>query len=349
MVIPFVVRQKDVDLFDSLDDLVVTTASPAAATETSSASSSQRRKKFQSANNGDADLKASSTLPEESVEVEGLERLNLAASSSFLSPSRNNDRSYSGRNSRRSSISSAGSCSRCSKSIGMACELMDWDYSFRSSTPSVSRRRRSFDGDLDYSFRTTPACVSRRRRSLDGNESLVSTTASTASEDFEENDGNLAPTPMLPKKTGRRYSLSLVPSLPPLETNRRVTFSKNVTVRLVVDDFNKLSNEEKAGVWYTPEELQQVKREGQQLIRDAKAKKISTKNCGGELRGLHMTKKKQRKAHASMVKKCLLDEQFHMDAKHLAKLYSSLSYAPAQIAIKVAAQDAQAAQAALFS
>jgi len=114
-----------------------------------------------------------------------------------------------------------------------------------------------------------------------------------------------------------------------------------------LDDY---SNEEKSQVWYNEQELLQIKQEAQELIQQAKQKKLP--HTADELRGLHMTQKRQRRSVWMMALACVLDEQQRhirngvpkdRAAETLAKLYKSFAFSAVQIAQKLGEEDALAA------
>jgi hypothetical protein len=130
---------------------------------------------------------------------------------------------------------------------------------------------------------------------------------------------------------------------------RHVSFTSTVTVRCI-PDLDDFSTEEKSQVWYNEEELLQIKQEAQQLIQQAKDRTISY--TANELRGLHMTQKRQRRSAWMMALACVLDEQKRQvrdgvskerAAETIAKLYKSFAFSAVQIAQKVAQEDALAA------
>lgn len=131
---------------------------------------------------------------------------------------------------------------------------------------------------------------------------------------------------------------------------RHVSFTSTVTVRCI-PDLDDFSIEEKSQVWYNEEELLQIKQEAQQLIQQAKNRTIL--HTASELRGLHMTQKRQRRSAWMMALACVLDEQKRQlrngvpkdrAAETLAKLYKSFAFSAVQIAQKVGEEDALAAE-----
>ncbi len=283
---PFVVQQSDVDLFDSLDDLdtlVATSVRPPRAP-----------RKIR--DHGSHLMSSCSTLPEESVDLEGVDRI-LATESEDSVHSRS-----SRRGSRRSSIcsSSSSNSSICSKSFG----FNDGDDSIVSCDESISRH--------EYFDESPSGSYSSRRKSR------------------------------------RTRKLTICKSKKSRAPIRHVTFTSTVTVRCI-PDLDDFSSEEKSQVWYNEEELLEIKHEAQQLIQQAKEKKVP--HTADELRGLHMTQKRQRRSAWMMALACVLDEQNRQlrngvpkdrASETLAKLYKSFAFSAVQIAQKLGQDDALA-------
>lgn len=134
---------------------------------------------------------------------------------------------------------------------------------------------------------------------------------------------------------------------------RHVTFHSPVMVH-PVENVSDLSELEQSLVWYSQDELGLLKWEAQQLLKFAKAKRINPKSCP-ELRGLHMTKKRIRRAQSTMAKKHVVEEQQryysngisneHVE-ESLATLYKNLSSMAVQVALEVGNEDAAAAASA---
>jgi hypothetical protein len=128
---------------------------------------------------------------------------------------------------------------------------------------------------------------------------------------------------------------------------RNVSFVAQVALRFI-PDIGDFTNEELSQVWYSEQELLQIKLDTQQLMEQAKQRKIP--HTADELRGLHMNQKRQRRSARVMALTCVLDEQ-KRQARHpgasnpetLAKLYKSFAFSATQIAQKIAHEDAVAA------
>ena len=102
-------------------------------------------------------------------------------------------------------------------------------------------------------------------------------------------------------------------------------------------------------IWYRDYELADIKQEASALINAAKTKKSVSKDST-ELRGLHMSKKKQRRQLWVMALTCVLDEQRNQaalgvsDPAKLARLYQSFTQLATKVAIKTGESDAEAAK-----
>jgi hypothetical protein len=144
------------------------------------------------------------------------------------------------------------------------------------------------------------------------------------------------------RKHRRRFSSRLQPK-------NKVSFHPRVDVR-TIPKLNKLREEELKSQWYQNYELTHIKNEAAETIRMAKNKELPAENGETTLRGLHMSKKHQRRSLWIMALSCVLDEQKRQaraqvnDPETLAKLYSSFAFNAKKTAQEMARQDAKAIQ-----
>jgi hypothetical protein len=145
----------------------------------------------------------------------------------------------------------------------------------------------------------------------------------------------------------RRGSGSRKSSRRRLKKQRHVEFNPRTNVRCIppVED---ASEDELTKRWYRKDELADIKQEASEIRRRIKAKEGP--KDGEELRGLHMSKKQQRRSLWVMALTCVLDEQKRQardkvrDPETMAKLYRSFAFSSEQIAQVLGRQDADAAR-----
>jgi hypothetical protein len=303
----FVVRQSDLDMFDSLDDLFMPSESstsesasseslPVSPKKNKKSSKSSKKKKDKLRHHQSMMMRSFSSLPEDSEDHQALENNMMQSSSSlFLNSS-----------SRRSSVSSntSSNSSVCSKSFGFN------------------------DGDGDESI------VSY------GDESSSSQASDCLSSPRSHRSSSS-------RKHSKRYTTGKPSSIK--AAKKSVHFTSSVTVRSI-PDLDDFTQEERSQVWYNEQELVQIKQEAQDLIEQVKERKLS--HTVDELRGLHMTQKRQRRAAWVMARSCVLDEQKRQarhqhgngsDPETIARMYRSFAFAATQIAQKIGLDDALAA------
>jgi hypothetical protein len=145
----------------------------------------------------------------------------------------------------------------------------------------------------------------------------------------------------------RRGSGSRKSSRRRLKKQRHVEFNPRTNVRSIppVEDASK---DELTKRWYRKDELADIKQEASETLRRVKAKEVP--KDGEELRGLHMSKKQQRRSLWVMALTCVLDEQKRQardkvrDPETISKLYRSFAFSSEQIAQVLGRQDAEAAR-----
>jgi hypothetical protein len=132
-----------------------------------------------------------------------------------------------------------------------------------------------------------------------------------------------------------------------LEKQHHVEFNPRIKVRSI-SHVQDASEDELTKRWYREDELADIKQEASETLRRVKAKEVP--KDGEELRGLHMSKKQQRRSLWAMALTCVLDEQKRQarnkvhDAETMAKLYRSFALSSEQIAQVLGRQDAEAAR-----
>ena len=277
---PFVVKESDLDIFNSEDafDFCVPTPHQQASylQDPVAFSSSSSRDHF----GGD-----SSSHDDFSIASKGMSR----------------------RRQRRTSVcsnSSSGSASTfCSKSINWGDATDEESLASEMEFSISSRSRRS--------------STSRRSSVLSGNGS-------------SHDDMSLVENP---------------PHSPPSgfeKQEKKVRFHRRLKIR-GVPHLKDISSKELHVRWYQEEEIAQLKSDSSEIIRRAKSKEDLQ---GESLRGLHMSKKKQRRSLWIMALSCVLDEQTNQTSQHIhdpdtiAKLYKSFSTVSEQMAIANGKNDA---------
>lgn len=215
------------------------------------------------------------------------------------------------------------------------------------SLHSRSLRRGSRRSSICSSTSSNSSVCSKSFGFNDGDESIVSCDDSV-SRQHHTDESPKSHSSRRKHRRSTKHHKSKKPSgdLAPV---RHVSFTSSVTVRCI-PDLDDFSVEEKSQVWYNEEELLQIKHEAQQLIQQAKDRTIP--HTANELRGLHMTQKRQRRSAWVMALACVLDEQKRQlrngvpkdrGAETLAKLYKSFAFSAVQIAQKVGQEDSLAA------
>jgi hypothetical protein len=130
---------------------------------------------------------------------------------------------------------------------------------------------------------------------------------------------------------------------------KTVIFHPQVNVR-TIPTISNIPEQELASRWYRHYELAHIKNEVTETIRMVKNKELPAESSENTLRGLHMPKKRRRKALWIMAITCVLDEQKRQardqvnDTETLAKLYSSFAFTAKQIAQEMARLDAKAVE-----
>jgi hypothetical protein len=132
-----------------------------------------------------------------------------------------------------------------------------------------------------------------------------------------------------------------------LEKQRHVEFNPRIKVRSIPHE-QDASEDELTKRWYRQDELADIKQEASETLRRVKAKEVP--KDGEELRGLHMSKKQQRRSLWVLALTCVLDEQMRQDRdkvhdpETMAKRYRSFAFSSEQIAQVLGRQDAEAAR-----
>ena len=202
------------------------------------------------------------------------------------------------------------------------------------SSPSSSKNpsRRSSICSSNHSTSSSNSSVCSKSLNYD-EESYVST-----SEQLHSSKGTASTRGSGSRRASRRSRV---------KKQRRVEFNPRIKVRRI-PHVRDASEDELTKRWYRKDELAGIKQEASNTLRRVKAKELP--KDGEELRGLRMSKKKQRRSLWVMALTCVLDEQKRQardkvhDSETMAKLYRSFVFSSEQIAQVLGRQDAEAAR-----